>query len=139
MSDDMTLGELARNQAAFERRVKADLKAVDDRHADLARKTVPTELWKAEHESLEADVQHLREDVHDAVARIERTSLERMGVLNGRIDTLATWQKSHDEAHANSSQWSRSKTLTVAGIIVTAIATVVGAWIAAVLAAKGVH
>lgn len=139
MPDDLTLGELARTQAAFERRVKADLKAVDDRHADLAGKMVPTDLWKAEHEALEADVQHLREDVHEAVDRIERTSLERMGVLNGRIDSLARWQRTHDETHASSSQWSRNKTLTVVGIIVTALATVVGAWIAAVLAAKGVH
>lgn len=139
MGDDLTLGELARNLSRLEGRLDRALKDLDDRLTALAAKMVPSELWKAEHEALEKDVQELRDDVREAVGRIERTSLERMGVLNGRIDALGGKLDKHEKAHADGSAWSRSKTLTVIGIIVTAAATIGAAWIAAVLAAKGVH
>ncbi len=47
--------------------------------------------------------------------------------------------KDHEKSHQSTAAWSRSKTLTAIGIVVGAIATIAGAWIAAVLAAKGVH
>lgn len=139
MADEVTLGELARNLADFKSDVRQSLKDGDNRVANLASKMVPSELWRSEHEALEDDVQELRDDVRDAVARIERTSLERMGVLTEKIDAVAKRITDHESAHAAGSAWSRSKTLTVIGIAVGAIATVAGAWIAAVLTAKGVH
>lgn len=139
MADEVTLGELARTQAAFERRIEAALKAGDDRHADLAGKMVPTDLWKAEHEALEDDVKELRDDVREAVARIERTSLERRAVLDAKIDAVNKRIDAHEKAHAEKSAWSRSKTLTVIGIVVTAAAAIAAAWIGAIVAAKGVH
>jgi len=139
VAEDRTLGELARNLADFKRDIRESLKNADDRHADLAGKMVPTSLWQAEHESLERDVAELRDDVRQAVERIERTSLERMGVLTEKIDKLDRRIGAHESAHRDSNAWSRSKTLTAIGIAVGAVATVAGAWIAAVLAAKGVH
>lgn len=139
MADEVTLGEIARNLADFKSDVRQSLKDGDNRVTDLASKMVPSELWKAEHEALEDDVQELRDDVREAVARIERTSLERMGVLTEKIDALGRRITTHEKAHAAGNAWSRSRTLTVIGIIVAAAATVIGAWIAAVLAAKGVH
>lgn len=139
MPDDLTLGELARNADRLEARLDRALKDLDDRLTALAARMVPSELWKSEHESLEASVQELRDDVREAVARIERTSLERMGVLTEKIDALGRRIAAHERAHAEGSAWSRSRTLTVIGIVVAAAATIAGAWIAAVLAAKGVH
>lgn len=139
MADDLTLGELARNQGRLESRLDRALKDLDDRLTALAARMVPAELWKAEHEALEGDVRELRDDVRDAVARIERTSLERMAVLTEKIETLGRRIAAHEEAHVAGHAWSRSKTLTVIGIVVTAAATIAGAWIAAVLTAKGVH
>lgn len=139
MADDLTLGELARNLAEFKEGVRQSLKAGDDRHADLAGKMVPTDLWKAEHEALEDDVKELRDDVREAVARIERTSLERRAVLDTKIDAVNKRIDAHEKAHADKSAWSRSKTLTVIGIVVTAAAAIAAAWIGAIVAAKGVH
>ncbi len=139
MPDDLTLGELARNHARIDARLDRSLKDLDDRLAALAARMVPAELWKAEHEALEKDVQELRDDVRDVVTRIESTSLERMGVLTEKIEALGKRINAHEKAHTEKSAWSRSKTLTVIGIVVTAGATIVGAWVAAVLAAKGVH
>lgn len=139
MADEPTLGELSRNLARLESRLERALKDSDDRLAALASKMVPAELWKAEHEALENDVRELRDDVREAVARIERTSLERMGVLTEKIDALGRRIGAHEKAHAAGSAWSRSRTLTVIGIVVAAAATIAGAWIAAVLTAKGVH
>lgn len=139
MPDEVTLGEVARNVARLEGRLDKSLKDLDDRLTALAAKMVPAELWKSEHEALEDDVRELRDDVRDAVARIEHTSLERMGVLTEKIDALGKRIGAHEKAHAVGSAWSRSRTLTVIGIIVAAAATIAGAWIAAVFAAKGVH
>lgn len=139
MADDLTLGELSRRLSAFERRIEGALKAGDDRHANLASKVVPTDLWKAEHEALQAEVKQLRDDIREAVARIERTSLERMGVLTARIDALGKRIDDHEKTHADTGAWSRSKKLAVIGILVGAAATIAAAWLAALLAAKGVH
>lgn len=132
MADEVTLGEIARNQAAFERRVEAALKAGDDRVAQLAKDMVPTVLWQAEHESL-----------GDKVARHERDARETQGRIEREIKALRKAQEDHAEAHRqaekDSAAWSRKKTVAVIGIIVGAVASVVGAWIAAVLAAGGVH
>lgn len=139
MADEVTLGELARNLADLKEGLRQSLKDGDNRVADLASKMVPTELWKAEHRALEEDVKHLEADVRDAVARLERTSLERLANLNGQLAAIRKAQAAHEAAHRESSAWSRKKTMGVIGIIVGAIASVVGAWIAAALAAGGVH
>lgn len=81
MADDLTLGEVARSVTRIEVRLDRALKDIDDRHAALASKVVPTDLWRAEHESLENEVRQLRDDVRQAVERIERTSLERRAAL----------------------------------------------------------
>lgn len=143
MPDDLTVGELSRRLDGIERRMEQAFKDSDDRHSKLAREMVPTDLWKAEHVALGDDVKELRDElraaIRDAAARIDRTSLERMAVLTEKIDALGRRISAHEKTHAAGNAWSRSKTLTVAGIIVTALATVLGAWIAAILTAKGVH
>lgn len=139
MADDLTLGELARNLADFKKDVRQSLKDSDNRVTDLASKMVPTDLWKAEHRALEDDVKHLETDVHDAVARIERTSLERLANLNDQLAAIRAAQAEHEKAHADQRTWSRSRTLQAIGIAVTAAAAIAAAWIGAIVAAKGVH
>lgn len=136
MADEpMTDGEIKRSFA----RIEQSLKNADDRHADLAGKMVPTTLWQAEHKAIEKDLLELREDVRQAVERIERTSLERMGVLNDRIDAIGKRITAHEKAHTDQRTWSRSRTLQVVGIAVAAAAAIAAAWVGAILAAKGVH
>lgn len=139
MAEDLTLGELSRNHARLEARLDRALKDIDDRLAALASKMVPAELWRAEHEALQRDVRELRDDVREATAKIEKTSLERMGVLREKIDALGKRLDGHEKRHTESGAWSRSKKLTVVGILVGAAATIAAAWLAAWLAAKGVH
>jgi chromosome segregation ATPase len=139
VADDLTLGELARSLADFKQSIRQSLKDGDNRLAELAGKMVPTDLWKAEHRALEEDVKHLEADVREAVARLERTSLERLGNLNTQLGAIRDAQKAHERAHRESSAWSRSKKLTVLGITVGAAATIAAAWLAALLAARGVH
>ncbi len=143
MGDEMTLGELARTVNRLEARVERSLKDGDDRLAALASRMVPTDLWKAEHQALQDEVKRLRDEVREtlraAAAGWDKTSLERMGVLTGRIDALVGRITAHERLHADRGAWSRNRTLTAIGIAVTAAATIAGAWLAAVLAAKGVH
>jgi hypothetical protein len=143
VADDPTPGEIARNQSRLESRVETALKNSDDRLADLASKMVPTELWKAEHQDLQREVKELRDELRkalrDAATGWDKTSLERMGVLNGRIDAVAARITEHEKGHAEKGAWSRNRTLTTIGILVTAVASIVAAWVGAVLAAKGVH
>jgi hypothetical protein len=137
--DDMTPGEMRRSLERIENGQRDAHKAIDDRIADLARKTVPVELWASEHKALADDLKHLEGDVRDAVDRIERTSQERMATLRGEISGVRKGLTAHEAAHRDSSQWSRSKTLTLIGIVVAAAATLVGAYIAAFAAAGGVR
>lgn len=143
MADEQTLGEIARNLARLETRVEGALKNSDDRLANLAREMVPTALWKAEHQDLQDEVKQLRDEVREtirtAAAGWDKTSLERMGVLAGRIDAVAARISEHEKGHAEKGAWSRNRTLTTIGILVGAVASIAAAWIGAVLAAKGVH
>ena len=136
--DDMTPGEIRRSIERIERSHQDGQRAVDDRLAEVARKSVPLELWAAEHKALGDDVKHLESDFREAVERIERTSQERMTTLRGEIKTIRTAQSDHEKQHRESGAWSRSRTLTVIAIIVGASATIIGAWIAAFAAAGGV-
>lgn len=138
MADDLTPGEIRRSLERIEAAQRDAHRAIDDRLADLARKTVPVELWAAEHKALGEDVKHLEGDFHEAVDRIERTSQERMATLRAEIKAVRTAQSDHEQQHRESGQWSRSRTLTVIAIVVGATATLVGAYIAAYAAAKGV-
>lgn len=139
MADDPTLGELSRNIKRVEDRLESSSKNGDDRLTKLAAEMVPTELWRAQHQSLGDDVKDLKDYVRDGFDRIERTSLERKANLDAQITAIRKAQEAHARSHAEKASWSRSKTLTVIGITVGAAATVAGAWIAAVLAAGGVH
>lgn len=136
MGDEpMTDGEIKRNFERLERGQKDG----DDRHAKLAAAMVPTTLWKAEHEALTDDVRELRDEVRETAKRVERTSLERMGVLTGKIEGLGKRQSAHERSHADDGNWSRNKKLAVAVALLGAAATLVAAWIAAALAAGGLH
>jgi hypothetical protein len=142
VADDMTPGEIRRN---FER-VEHALKDGDDRHADLARRMVPTELWSAEHRAVLDRIAHQEEDARETAVRIEKISQERMAGLRAEIatvrDAVAEVRKAHAQhtkAHETDSNWSRSKRLTVVAIVAGAAATLVGAWIAAFAAAGGVR
>jgi hypothetical protein len=139
MADDLTPGEVRRTLERIERVQNESQKAVDDRLSELARKTVPAELWAAEHRALGDDVKGLEADLHEAVALIERTSQERMTTLRGEIAVVRKAQARHEENHRDSGEWSRSKKLAVAVALIGAGATLVGVWIAALLAAKGVR
>ena len=138
MADDLTPGEIRRTFERIERALQDSQRASDDRMNELARKTVPAELWAAEHRALVDDVKHLETDVHEGFERVERTSRERKAVLEADIAKVRKTVEDHQKEHRDNSAWSRSKTLTVIAITVGACATLAGAWIAAVLASKGV-
>jgi hypothetical protein len=133
--EPMTDGEIKRNFARLERGQKDG----DDRHAKLAAEMVPTALWKAEHEALQDDVRELRDEVRETAKRIERTSLERMGVLTGKIEAVSKRQSAHEKSHADNTSWSRNKKLIVGVGMLGAAATIAAAWIAAALASGGLH
>lgn len=139
MADEMTEAEIRRTLARIEQAQKDSNKASDDRLARLAQETVPAALWASEHKALADDVRHLETDLRDEVARIERTSQERMKTLRTEIGVIRAAQTAHEAAHRDSNAWSRSKTLTLIGIVVAAAATLVGAYIAAFAAAGGVR
>jgi hypothetical protein len=135
MADEMTPGEVRRSFERIERQQKAS----DDRLGELARQMVPTELWAAEHRAALERIEHQEKDARDTAALIERTSQERMKMLLGQISDVRKSLAAHTKAHADNSAWSRSKKLTVVGILIGAAATIAAAWLAALLAAKGVH
>jgi chromosome segregation ATPase len=139
MADDMTPGEIRRSIDRIEGSQREAHKAIDDRLAEVARKSVPVELWQSEQKALADDVKHLESDFRDAVDRIERTSQERMTTLRGEIGTVRKAQADHVKEHKDSGAWSRSRTLTVIAIVVGATATLAAAWIAAFAAAGGVR
>ena len=112
---------------------------VDDRLAEVARKSVPVELWQAEQKALGEDVKHLESDFREAVERIERTAVERMATLRSEIGAVRKAQDDHLKDHKDSGAWSRSRTLTVIAIVAGASATLIGAWIAAFAAAGGIR
>lgn len=132
MADDLTLGELARNLTDLKSDMRQSLKDSDDRHAALAGKMVPAELWRAEHEALE-------NYVRDGFDRIERTSLERKAAIEGQIGAVRKAQAAHEKAHTDNRAWTRSRTWQAVGIAAGAVAAIVAAWIGAIAAAKGVH
>lgn len=145
MADEMTPGEIRRTLERIERSQHEAQRAVDDRITKIATDMVPASLWKAEHKALADDVRDLADDCRDASERAEKTSLERMATLRGEIATVRDSvagvrkaQEQHVKAHEADRSWTRSKKLTVLAIAVGAAATLAGAWIAAVLAAKGV-
>lgn len=142
----MTPGEVRRTLERLERAQRDANKASDDRLNELARKTVPAELYAAEQKALADDVQHQGADFREAVERIEKTSLERMAtlrseiaVVDAKVAAVRKAQENHIKAHEADKSWSRSKTLTVLGIAVAAAATLIGAYIAAFAAAGGVR
>lgn len=138
MADDMTPGEVRRTLERIERAQREANKAIDDRLANLAQQMVPATLWASEHKALADDVKHLETDCREAFDRVERTSQERKRALEADIAAVRKTVADHQAEHRDHNSWSRSKTLTVIAIVVGACATLAGAWIAAVLASKGV-
>lgn len=132
MADEITPGETRRWLERIERRMERGQKDTDDRMTALAKDMVPTVLWQAEHEALDDKVARHERDARETQARIER----EIAALHKAQDEHA---RAHQHAEENAAAWSRKKTMGVIGIVVGAIASVVGAWIAAVLAAGGVH
>jgi len=139
VADEPTLGELARSVKRIETTQRESQKDVDDRLSELARKTVPAELWAAEHRAALDRIARQEQDARDATALIERTSQERMASLVGQISAVRKEIGEHKKAHADTSAWSRNKKLIVAVGILGASATIAAAWIAAALAAGGLH
>lgn len=149
MADEPTLGELGRRLDRYER----DQRATDDRITSLAKSMVPADLWASEHKALQDDVKHLETDVNEALARVEKTSLERRGALTKRDDDLAkaieetraelraaikALRDEWDEKAANRGAWSRQLKITVFTIAGGLLAALLGAWVTAVLTAKGI-
>jgi len=146
VADEMSPGEIGRTLERIERQQQEGQRALGDRMTKLAADMVPTTLWSAEHKAVVDNVHDLEGDMHDAIARIESTSQERMTTLRGEIagvrGEVAAVRKGlgeHNKKHESDSSWSRSKTLTVVGIVATVAATLIGAWIAAFAAAGGVR
>jgi hypothetical protein len=135
VADEMTPGETRRSFERIERQQKAS----DDRLGELARQMVPTELWAAEHRAALERIERQEKDARNTASLIERTSQERMKMILGQIAEVRDALTEHKKAHADNSNWSRNKKLTAVGIAVGAAATIAAAWIAALLAAKGVH
>jgi predicted nucleic acid-binding Zn-ribbon protein len=135
----MSPGEVRRTLERIERAQSEAQKASDDRMSELARKTVPAELWAAQHRALEERVARNEQDAREARDRIERAVDARFVATGKEIAAVVKAFEDHEEDHQAQATWSRSKTLTVVGIAVGAIATIAAAWITALLAAKGVH
>lgn len=138
MADDLTPGEVRRTLERIERSQRDAHKAIDDRLASLAQQMVPASLWASENKALSDDVKHLETDTREAFERVERTSRERKAALETDIAVVRKAVADHQTEHRENNSWSRSKTLTVIAIVVGASATLAGAWIAAVLASRGV-
>jgi DNA helicase IV len=135
VADDMTPGEVRRSFERIERQQKAS----DDRLGELARQMVPTELWSAEQRADRERIARQEKDAGDTAALIERTSQERMKVLLGQIAEVRDALAEHKRAHADNSAWSRNKKLIVGVGVLGATATILAAWVAAALAAGGLH
>lgn len=142
----MTPGEIRRTFERIERQQQEGQRAVDDRITRLAADSVPTVLWASEHKAVLDDVQHNAEDMRQGFDRVEKTSLERVAALRteiagvrGEVAAVRKGLGEHNKKHETDNSWSRSKWLTIIGIVVAASATIVGAWIAAAAAAGGVR
>lgn len=149
MADEPTLGELGRRMDRFER----DQRATDDRITGLAKSMVPADLWASEHKALQDDVKHLETDVNEALARVEKTSLERRAALSARDDDLAkaieqargefrsalkALRTDLDQKAAKRGEWSRQLKITVFTVAGGLLAALLGAWVTALLTAKGI-
>lgn len=87
MADEaMSDGEIRRS---FDR-VERALKDGDDRHAALAARMVPVDLWKSEHRTLESRLQEHRDGTREALERVERTAQERRAALAQEIAAVRT-------------------------------------------------
>jgi hypothetical protein len=139
MPDDMTPGEVRRTLERIEQTQKDSNRAHDDRISELARKAVPAELWAAEQKNITERIEHGEHDHAEALTRLEDRSLERFTTVQNELAAIRGDLRDHEQLHKDSTAWSRNRVLTTIGIAVTAIATLAGAWIAAVIAAKGVH
>lgn len=134
MADELTPGEIKRT---FDR-VEAAQRATNDRLAEQARQMVPSEVWAAQHRALVDRITRNEQDARDARDRIEHAMDARFTTVGKEIASGVKAMEEHERAHTESTAWSRNRVLAAIGITVGAIATLAGAWIAAVLAAKGV-
>lgn len=139
MADDPTPGELARNLEDLKRDVRESLKDGDNRLAKLASEKVSTDLWLAEQRADRERIARQEDSARETAARIERTAQERLTMLTGQIADVREAQEAHEKSHTDNTSWSRSKKLAVAVAFLGAAATIAAAWIAAALAAGGVH
>lgn len=128
MAEDLTLGEVARN-----------LDRLDKAQRQLATDTVPAKQYELAHQALVDRIERHERDARDIQKRMERDIENRFTAVGKEIAAVVKSVEDHEESHENRASWSRSKTLTVITTILLAAATIVGAWIAAVIAAKGVH
>lgn len=128
MAEEMTPGEIRRSIERIERE-----------QATNAREMVPAKLYETAHQALIDRLGRHEQDARDAQDRLERDVDKRFVAAAKEIAALAKAFEDHEEAHQDRASWSRSKTLTVITTILLAAATIAGAWIAAVLASKGVH
>lgn len=150
MADEMTPGEISRR---FDR-IERDQRATDDRITGLAKAMVPTELWGSEHRALADDVKHLETDTSAAFARVDKTSLERRAALVARDDDLAkaiealraefkaevkAVRTELEQKAAKRTEWSRQLKITVFTVVGAVVAALLGAWVTALLTAKGIR
>jgi hypothetical protein len=139
VADDMSPGEVRRTLERIEQAQRDSNRATDDRISELARKAVPAELWAAEQKNITERIEHGERDHAEALTRIENRSLERFTTVQNELAAIRGDLRDHEQLHKESTAWSRNRVLTAIGITVGAFATLAGAWIAAVIAAKGVH
>lgn len=149
MADDITLGELGRRIARVERDV-----------AETARAMVPAGVYDTAHRALEDTVERLGASTAESLARVERTSLERRKALQDRDEELARaiteLRDEHrrdvkavreeikalsvalDQKAAKRTEWSRQLKVTVFSVGGAVLAALLGAWVTALLTAKGI-
>lgn len=143
MADELTNGEIRRWLERIEARVTEGQRATDDRLTNLAKSMVPADLWAAEHRAVVDDVKHLQTDTTDALARVEKTSLERRAALTARDDDLEkkieALRKSIDQKANKRTEWSRQLKITVFTVGGALLAALLGAWVTALLTAKGIR
>lgn len=147
MADEVTLGELHRRLARLETQLETGQRARDDRLANLASQMVPTALWQAEHKSLQDDLtEHVRQAgidrdrVERAIADAAKRHERDLKALRDDTDKqIAGLRHELAQKAAKRTEWSRQVKIAVFGMGGAVLAALLGAWVTALLTAKGIR
>lgn len=85
MADDVSPGELYRRQIDHEQRTDRVHAALDGRLTDLAKDTVPMDVWRTAERARDAEVQRMARERHEDLADLKDTIIKP---ILGRLDKL---------------------------------------------------